>query len=225
MLRDRQHAAEELLNRMPEIEKARPVVLAVPLGGVPIATELALSLRSDAGLVLVHRLIDPQHPSLTVGSIDVSGKVRFTHRGTRSSPKALAAESRFQRQALDRLAGMAGERARMHVRGRTVILVDDGAQTGATMIGAVHRLREQGAAHIVVALPVAPRKVVAVLSLLADQVVCLHEDRGPIDVRQAYESLPSLTTADMAQSFRTFDRKLARAVRDSLVPAEHSWKD
>lgn len=210
MFRDRKHAADCLAALLPHSWVRPPLVLAVPPGGVPIAASIAAELGCDFGLVLVRRLIDPRNPSLTVGSVDISGAVHSTSRRPSANPRALSGEAWFQGRALERLAGIVGKRADLEVEGRSVIVVDDGAHTGSTMIGAVRRLRSQGAAHITVALPIVPARVAQQLRALADQVVCVQEASGPVEIRAAYTSIPSLTDADICRIFSTLERRLAR---------------
>ena len=141
------------------------IVLALPRGGVPVAYEVALALHAPLDIVVVRKLGVPGHPELAMGAI-AGGKVRVLNR-------ELLRELRIEDEAIDRVVEVEreelrrrervyrGERPSPNVAGRTVILVDDGLATGATMAAAVAAVERQHAAQVVVAAPVASREAIA----------------------------------------------------------------
>ncbi len=158
--------------------RGRPdvLVLGLPRGGVPVAFEVAQVLGAPLDAYLVRKLGVPGHAELAMGAI-ASGGVRVvnpaTVRSLRISPQQLDAVTRAEEAELQRQERLyRGDRPPPDVSERTVILVDDGLATGATMQAAVAALRSAGPKEVVVAVPVAPPETCAELEGEADRVVC-----------------------------------------------------
>lgn len=152
------------------------VVLGLPRGGMPVAAEVAKALGAPLEVFVVRKLGVPGHEELAMGAI-ASGGVRVLNEDVVSASEIEPEEiTRVTERELEILArqeaAYRGEREPVEVRGRVVIVVDDGLATGATMRAAVTALRELGAREIVVAVPTAPRETCHALSKLADAVVC-----------------------------------------------------
>jgi predicted phosphoribosyltransferase len=152
------------------------VVLGLPRGGMPVAAEVAAALDAPLDVFLVRKLGVPGHEELAMGAI-ASGGVRVLNDdvirsvGIREDDlEAVAARERHTLEAQER--DYRGDAAPVDVRRRTVILVDDGLATGATMRAAIRALRGLGAAAIVVAVPTAPRDACEALRREVDDVVC-----------------------------------------------------
>ena len=152
------------------------IVLGLPRGGVPVASEVARALRLPLDVFLVRKLGVPGHDELAMGAI-ASGGVRVVNRdvveaaGISSEQLDRAVER--ESLELERRAGAyRGERPPPVVAGKTVILVDDGLATGSTMRAAVEALKQQGAGRIVVAVPVAARQTCEELARHVDEIVC-----------------------------------------------------
>jgi putative phosphoribosyl transferase len=154
------------------------VVLGLPRGGVPVAFEVARALHAPLDVFLVRKLGVPGHEELAMGAI-ASGGVRVLNEEvvrTLHIPEetidAVAAEE--QRELERRERTYRGDRPPADVRGRTVILVDDGLATGSTMRAAVAALRRQEPARIVVAVPVGAVETCEELGTEADGAVCVR---------------------------------------------------
>ena len=153
------------------------LVLALPRGGVPVAFEVAKALGAELDLLLVRKLGTPGNPELAMGAI-AAGGIRILNPEIVAAlaipEEAIEAETTREARELERRAqAYRGERAMPTLAGRTLILIDDGIATGATMRAAIAALRSQQPREIVVAVPVAPPDTVAVLRHEADEVVCL----------------------------------------------------
>src|SRR4051812_22228538 len=153
-----------------------PVVVALPRGGVPVGVEAADALGAPLDVIIVRKLGTPGQPELAMGAIG-EGDVRILNRevlgALRIRDEQLEAVERRERLELDRRARrVRAGRVRVPPRGHTAILGDDGLATGSTARAAILVAREQGAARVVVATPVAPRATVAELAGVADAVVC-----------------------------------------------------
>lgn len=152
------------------------VVLALPRGGVPVAFEVAKSLRAPLDVFVVRKLGVPGHEELAFGAI-ASGGVKVFARDTisalRLTQKQIDAVIRAEEKELERREQLYRDgRALPDLCGKTVIIVDDGLATGATMLAAVRAVRNHNPAQIVVAVPVAARQTCAEMNQEAE-VVCV----------------------------------------------------
>lgn len=152
------------------------IVLALPRGGVPVAWPIAETLNATLDVLLVRKLGAPDQEELAMGAI-AEGGYRVVNdsivRALNISPEALRDATFREQQELDRRAkAYRGDEPPIPVKGRTVILVDDGLATGATMKVAARAVRERNPARTVIAVPVAPPETCESLQQEADEVVC-----------------------------------------------------
>lgn len=209
MFDDRKQAGLRLAEELAGAELADPVVLALPRGGVPVAAEIAARLGAPLDIVIVRKVGVPGNPELAVAAI-VEGDPPHV-----VVNRDIAAECGIDEARLEALiAAEQPELARrgnvyrtghpaVAVGGRTAILVDDGAATGATMKVAVRALRQRRPRQIVVALPVAPSETVAELARQADRVVCLHRPASFLALGQYYRDFGQLGDAEVVETLRT----------------------
>jgi putative phosphoribosyl transferase len=177
--RNRVEAGRQLATHLKEYAGLPDViVLALPRGGVPVGFEVAAALAAPLDVMLVRKLGVPGHAELAMGAI-AAGDIEVLNEdlieGLAISPERVrhvAMRERVELERRDRV--FHADRRPLAVRARTVILVDDGLATGATMEAAVTALRPQAPAHIVVAVPVGARETCARLSRLADALVCVE---------------------------------------------------
>ncbi|WP_405390781.1 phosphoribosyltransferase [Streptomyces sp. NBC_01102] len=174
---DRTDAGRRLAGALGHLRARDPVVLGLPRGGVPVAFEVARALGAPLDVIVVRKLGVPYHPELGFGAIGEGG-VRVIsdeivrHAGVRE--KDLVSVERAEEAELLRRARTYREgRPRLPLTGRAVVVVDDGIATGATARAACRVVRALGAAHVVLAVPVASPDVVERLRADVDEVVCL----------------------------------------------------
>jgi predicted phosphoribosyltransferase len=185
-----------------------PVVLGLPRGGVPVAAAVAQALEAPLDAFVVRKLGVPSQPELAFGAV-ASGGVRVLN------PDVVAG-ARLDAATIDRLTESAaaevarrerayrGARPGLVLGGRTVILVDDGIATGATVRAAVTAARAHAPAGVVVAAPVAPVEVVRQLEQSADRVVVLVEATRFGSVGSFYLDFAQLSDADVQAVIRQF---------------------
>jgi putative phosphoribosyl transferase len=176
MFSDRAQAGRALAAELRPLAEERPVVLAIPRGGVPVAAEVARELRAPMDVITVRKLGAPHNPEFAVGAVAEDGSAVLdtdTVRYLGITQAQIDAVVAHEVRELDRRV----ERYRdgwepIDVRDRTVIVVDDGLATGLSDLAAVRALRKRGAARVIVAAPVASRHAMALLGEEADEVIC-----------------------------------------------------
>jgi predicted phosphoribosyltransferase len=176
-------------------------VLGLPRGGVPVAAEVARALGAPLDLFMVAKIGLPGRVELAVGAL-ASGGVRVLNerviRAAGIAPEELEAlAERTAGKLAERERRYRGERPPPAVAGRTVVLVDDGLATGATMRAAITALRELRAARIVAAVPVAPPSTCAALSSLVEEIVCVHQPEPFVAVGAWYEDFSPTGDAEV----------------------------
>jgi putative phosphoribosyl transferase len=178
---DRAEAGRRLAERLLSLKATDPVVFALPRGGVPVAVPIAKVLEAPLDILLVRKIGAPGQPELALGAV-VEGKPPQTVMNSEII-RALGLASGYVEQEVARQLQEIERRRRLWAgrysptvpHGRTIILVDDGIATGATVRSALLALQLAGAARRVLAVPVAPRGVATALRSLCDDVVCLTE--------------------------------------------------
>lgn len=203
MFRDRHEAGLALAEALAARAAERPVVLALPRGGVPVAAPVAERLGAPLGLLLVRKLGVPGHEELAAGAVgDGDPPVTVFNPGVLDMigmrPEDFAARvAEKAAEIAERRARYLGGRPDPEVAGRTAIVVDDGIATGATVKAALRVLRARGPARIVLAVPVAPHEALHELAALADEVVCLESPDPFVAVGVHYGAFPQTTDAEV----------------------------
>jgi len=215
LFRDRKEAGRLLATKLAAYAQRPDVlVLALPRGGVPVAAEVARALGAPLDVFLVRKLGVPGYEELAMGAV-ATGGVRVVNEHivrTRGIPDpvidAVAAEEQQELTRRERL--YRGDRPPPDVRGRTVILVDDGLATGATMQAAIKALQQQQPSRIVVAVPTASPETCEALRAEVDDVVCATTPEPFYAVGFWYEDF-SQTTDDEVRDLLAQSAQARRA--------------
>jgi putative phosphoribosyl transferase len=176
--RNRTEAGQLLAKRLQAyVNQPDVLVLALPRGGVPVAFEIAKRLNAPLDVCIVRKLGVPGHKELAMGAIALGGN-RFINQDVvdwlHIPEAAIESVTRMEEQELARRNQLyRGTRPPPDIKNRTVILVDDGLATGATMRAAIEIIQQQGPKYLIVAVPVAPESTSAALQHSVDKVVCL----------------------------------------------------
>jgi putative phosphoribosyl transferase len=188
---DRADAGRRLAQRLQYLRADPVVVLGLPRGGVPVAYEVALALAAPLDVIVVRKLGVPYEPELGVGAIGEDGVRVINEQVMRlagTSASELAEVEVRERAELERRARLyRSGRSRTALKGRTVVVVDDGIATGSTARAACQVARAHGATRVVLAVPVAPPDCQSRLGADADEIVCLETPDPFFSIGQFYE--------------------------------------
>ncbi len=204
--KDRNQAGQLLAQKLMERgygQQPNLRIFALPRGGVPVAYPVARELRAPLDVWVVRKLGTPGHEELAMGAI-ASGGGRVLNReivdSLQISAEAIAAVEDQQRTELQRRERLyRGDKPFPNLEGRTVLLVDDGLATGATMKAAIAAVRAQRPGRLVVAVPVAPPDTVAEIQALVDEVVCLETPAFFQAVGLWYEHFPQTSDEEVLE--------------------------
>ena len=204
---DREDAGRRLAKELGEFANRKDVlVLGIPRGGVTVAFEIAQALQLPLDVFLSHKLGVPGQEELAFGAI-AAGDGRYLEqrviRVEGISPEQIERVTIEVKRMLDQRAVLyRGDRPRLQVGERTVVLVDDGIATGASMFAAVSALREMKPAMLLVAAPVAPASTCAWLRRMVDRLVCLYEPQDFYAVGQFYRNFSQVTDQEVIHLLR-----------------------
>ena len=206
---DRRDAGRALGARLVEEkhDAAQTVVLGLPRGGVIVAAEVASALGAPLDVLVVRKLGLPWQPELAMGAIAAVGDVVETVRVAAVLDAAHVDEAVFdevrRRELLElrrREAAYRDGRPALAVTGRSVVIVDDGLATGATMRAAVVAVRRQHPAHVTVAVPIGSPTALADLTAEADAAVCLSAPHSFRAVGQGYDDFGETVDEEVRQA-------------------------
>lgn len=200
MFRDRTEAGRLLGDALAFLKGRKDtIVLAIPRGGVPVGKEVASAIGAPLDIVITHKIGAPGNPELAVGAVTEAGDIIREEELVR----LLGISESYLKREGGRQLGEIKERERKYrdarpfpdLKGKTVVIVDDGIATGSTIRAAVASVKMKGAAATIIAAPVAPPDAVSELSKLVDRVVCLDTPAYFDAIGQFYEDFEQVDDA------------------------------
>lgn len=202
--RDRVDAGRKLAAALEQYRGAKDaIVIALPRGGVVVGAEVARELKLPLDIVVPRKIGAPGNEEFAIGAITESGEPVWNHQSvtlTDASEEYLAAAVAKERtEAQRRLTTYRGDRSPRNLKGKTVILMDDGIATGLTMRAAIATIRSEGAARIVLAVPVAAADSIAKLRREVDEIVVLHAPQWFPAVGAFYDTFEQTSDAEVIE--------------------------
>lgn len=199
---DRKDAGQRLVSMVERFKSAADtVVLGLPRGGIVVALEVALALDLPMDIWVSRKIGAPLNPELAVGSIDSDGNLMLDENAARLyeiSDRYIREEVENQVEEIKRrYLQYRGTENPPDVKGKTVIVVDDGVATGFTMLAALQSLRNRGAEKIVCVIPVSSPRVMNKLAEYADEVECLSTPSYFGAVGEFYRNFGQVSDAEV----------------------------
>jgi predicted phosphoribosyltransferase len=208
MFDDRADAGQRLADHLREQGVTADIVLAIPRGGLPVASVVADALGVPLDVVVARKVGAPDNPELAVAAVAADGAVwRNEDLIGRLGVSEAYLEGAIDRErvaAIDKLAAYRGDRPPLDLAGKDVLIVDDGVATGATTAACVRLVRQKSPASVVVAVPVAPPETIARLRADADDVVAVETPREFSAVGAFYRTFGQVPDAE-ARAFLADD--------------------
>lgn len=211
MFKDRKDAALQLAEALEKYQDKNAVVLGIPRGGAETAFYVALHLHAEFSLLVSRKLGHPGNPEYAFGAIAEDGSVYLSPTAMQelSEETITAVEEEQEKEIERRIKILRKGKPLPELKGRTVILVDDGIATGATIFAAIELCKKRDAGRIVVAAPVSGFDMEEKLLKKVDDVVILEKPDGFYAVSQVYEMFYNLSDDDALEFMERWEKEKA----------------
>jgi predicted phosphoribosyltransferase len=190
MFKDRYDAGEKLAEALSDYKGRKDVIiLAIPRGALQIGEVLHKELKAPLDIIVTKKIPHPMSEEYAIGAVGPGGEYFVTGAADDVGPEYIEKErKRLEKAVEEKYVRYRGKRAKPKLKDKTVIIIDDGIATGSTMIAAIHVVRKQKPANIVVAVPVGPPDSVKMVAEEADEVICLDMPMNFFAIGQFYEN-------------------------------------
>lgn len=198
---DRVHGGKQLAKKLTKYkDKKNTIILAIPRGGVVTGYELAQELNLPLDIVVTKKIGAPGHEEYAIGSVNMDGDVMLNNEAVSQMniPSSYIKErsEELKTAVADKLKRLRGHRKPLNLKGKTVILTDDGIATGYTVRAAIEYLKHRSVKKIILAVPVAPHDTAAKMKEMVDEFVVLEAPVMFYAVGQFYEDFSETTDED-----------------------------
>jgi predicted phosphoribosyltransferase len=212
MFEDRKDAGRRLARALDKYRDSRPLILAIPRGGVEVGYQVAKHLKADFSLLVSRKLPLPNNPEAGFGAISENGSTYLVPGATSwlSTGDILRIKEAQSQEVKRRIKALRQGKSLPEISGRTVILVDDGLAMGSTMKAALMFCRNKKAAKIVVAVPVSGRDTASHMSKIADDLVVLETPPYFRAVAQVYENWHDVTDEEVIRIMSKWRKRASK---------------
>jgi putative phosphoribosyl transferase len=229
MFRDRKEAGKKLGVALLKYKAENPVILGLPRGGVPVAYEVAIALDAPLDIVVVRKLGAPGQPELGIGAVVDGDHPQGVLNEEIVAELAVSQDyldrevARQLKEIRRRQEAYRGGREAQKLEGQTVIVIDDGIATGASIRAALRGVRRSNPKRLVLAVPVAPGETIDSLRREVDDVVCLSTPEFFAAVGEFYEDFGQTSDTEVTELLDAAHRRRAAAAQtETIHPASES---
>ncbi|MEY4066085.1 MAG: hypothetical protein RIR26_2293 [Pseudomonadota bacterium] len=204
---DRLDASRLLLERLLALKILNPLILAIPRGAVPMGALLAQGLKCEMTIAPVRKVASPLAPEFALGAVDVEGNYYPDEEVLEFPPEQLRSWFKKSLEVL-RQRNFRWRQALPHVvlKGHSVVVVDDGVATGATMRAALLWARRKEPSQLIAAVPVSSQSGASIMHRFADHVLCLDVPHFFSSVGEFYRSFEEVSDDDVCRILRSFSQ-------------------
>lgn len=223
MFKDREDAGLQLAEALLTYQNGQPLILAIPRGGVELGFHVSRRLQCDFSIIICRKLGYPEHPEAAFGAIAEDGSIYIDPRVLKvlSEEKIREVRKREEAEIKRRIKKYRQGSPLPELKGRTVILVDDGIATGATLFSAIKLCKNKMVKRLIVAAPVSGIQMYKILQNKVDEVVILETPSDFFAVSQAYQDFQRVNDEDviefMNKSEKRINNKSIRSVTGPTV--------
>lgn len=197
MFKDRYEAAMLLAKKLEKYKNKNSVILAVPRGGVPIGYQIAKELNLPLDIILSKKIGHPSNPEFAIGSVSLHGTI-INDNISNVSQEYINTEAEIIMKSLKtKFKLYMGDRKQTDIKGKTVIIVDDGIATGNTILVTLDMLKKSHPKEIIIAVPVAPNDTANKLAKLVDEFICLEIPEYFMGVGQFYQNFSQISDQEV----------------------------
>ena len=205
MFRNRTEAGILLAERLAKFKGENGIVLAVPRGGVPVAYQVAKELNMPLEVILTKKIGHPNNKEFAIGAASLHDYFVVPHSGV-SSDYVEQELQRIRKRLREMQLAFMGKNKPEDLRGKTVIVVDDGIATGNTLLGTIRLLKKREPAKIIIAVPVAADTSVRKLEREADEVVAVLMPSDLYGIGAYYRDFSQLSDDDVIEYLKDFNK-------------------
>ena len=214
MFLNREDAGNKLAKALKEYKLKHPLVLGIPRGGVEVGYHVAVELNSDFDIIVIRKLGYPQQPEAAFGALAEDGSLYLDPWSKKYLTKDMIENviAREKKEIRRRIKTYREGEELPDLKGRTIILVDDGIATGSTVFAAINMCRKLNPRKLIVAAPVSARSQVSKLAVKADEVVVLDKKRNLMAVSQAYKNFANLSDNEVRHFMNQWRQKTGKKI-------------